>query len=412
MELATKQGFKQTEVGLIPEDWNEIKLGKNAMMFSGGTPNTAVKEYYKGNIPWISSSELNQKNIYSTNRFISENGLNNSSAKLVFENTFLLAMYGATAGICAITKIKGAINQAVLAIESERITSSYLYHFFSLKKEEIILKYCQGGQPNLSGSIVKSIKIPLPPTLKEQKAIATALSDMDDLIASLEDLIAKKQAIKQGAMQQLLTPPHKGGKRLPGFSGDWVEKKLGNLGDCIIGLTYKPSNVANSGTLVLRSSNIQNDQLAFDDNVYVQMDIPDKLRTQMDDLLICVRNGSRSLIGKCARIDGRCVNQSFGAFMSIYRSPYNKFITHVFKSYSIQKQIEKNLGATINQITNKVLNSFKIWFPVDEKERNQVSIFLDDMDKEIEQLETKKAKYQQLKQGMLQELLTGNTRLV
>lgn len=412
MELVSKQGFKQTEIGFIPEDWSAVKLGEKSNMFSGGTPNTSVKEYYRGNIPWISSSELNKKIISKTNGFISEKGLNNSSAKIVIENTFLLAMYGATAGVSAITRIKGAINQAVLAIESQEITSSYLLHFFTLRKEDIILKYCQGGQPNLSGSIVKSIQIPLPPTIEEQKAIATALSDVDALISNLDQLIIKKKAIKQGSMQQLLTPPHKGGKRLDGFTGEWIEKSLGELGECIIGLTYKPTDVSTNGTLVLRSSNIQNDQLSFKDNVFVNVDIPKKLRTQIDDILVCVRNGSRNLIGKCARIDSRCVNESFGAFMSVYRSPYNRFISHLFKSYSIQKQIEENLGATINQITNKTLNSFIIWFPEDEKERTAISNIIDDISTEISEIETKKAKYQDIKQGMMQELLTGKTRLV
>ncbi|MFL0072439.1 restriction endonuclease subunit S [Tenacibaculum maritimum] len=409
MELTTKQGFKQTEVGLIPEDWS-VKKFKDIFRVNQGLQ-IPIQQRLKCPTPnskkYITIQYLNDgKGVEYINDY--------SVSVCCSENDILMTRTGNTGMV--ITNVNGVFHNNFFKINYDRNRLDKNYIVFYLKQNttqiRILEKAGTSTIPDLNHNDFYSLQIPLPPTLKEQKAIATALSDVDNLITSLENLIAKKQAIKQGAMQQLLTPPHKGGKRLPGFSGDWVEKKLGNLGDCIIGLTYKPSNVANSGTLVLRSSNIQNDQLAFDDNVYVQMDIPDKLRTQMDDLLICVRNGSRSLIGKCARIDGRCVNQSFGAFMSIYRSPYNKFITHVFKSYSIQKQIEKNLGATINQITNKVLNSFKIWFPVDEKERNQVSIFLDDMDKEIEQLETKKAKYQQLKQGMLQELLTGNTRLV
>ncbi|WP_407323867.1 restriction endonuclease subunit S [Tenacibaculum maritimum] len=409
MELTTKQGFKQTEVGLIPEDWS-VKKFKDIFRVNQGLQ-IPIQQRLKCPTPnskkYITIQYLNDgKGVEYINDY--------SVSVCCSENDILMTRTGNTGMV--ITNVNGVFHNNFFKINYDRNRLDKNYIVFYLKQNttqiRILEKAGTSTIPDLNHNDFYSLQIPLPPTLKEQKAIATALSDVDNLITSLENLIAKKQAIKQGAMQQLLTPPHKGGKRLPGFSGDWVEKKLGNLGDCIIGLTYKPSNVANSGTLVLRSSNIQNDQLAFDDNVYVQMDIPDKLRTQMDDLLICVRNGSRSLIGKCARIDGRCVNQSFGAFMSIYRSPYNKFITHVFKSYSIQKQIEKNLGATINQITNKVLNSFKIWFPVDEKERNQVSIFLDDMDKEIEQLETKKAKYQQLKQGMLEELLTGNTRLV
>jgi type I restriction enzyme S subunit len=217
-------------------------------------------------------------------------------------------------------------------------------------------------------------------------------------------------------MQELLgfgsAQPTTPRKRLPEFSGDWVERKLGEIGDCIIGLTYSPSDVSDLGTLVLRSSNIQNNKLSFNDNVYVTSDIPEKLRNQMGDILICVRNGSRNLIGKSAKIDERCSGETFGAFMSIFRSKYNDFLYHCFNSYPIKKQIEENLGATINQITNKTLNSFDVWMPKDEKEMYSISNLLDDMDLEIDSLETKKEKYKSVKAGMMQELLTGKIRLV
>ncbi|MFQ3325723.1 MAG: type I restriction enzyme S subunit, partial [Salibacteraceae bacterium] len=155
-----------------------------------------------------------------------------------------------------------------------------------------------------------------------------------------------------------------------------------------------------------------NDQLSFKDNVYVNSIIPEKLRVRKGDILVCVRNGSRRLIGKCAKIDERCEGETFGAFMSVYRSQLNDFISHAFKSYSIEKQIEENLGATINQITNGTLNSFKVWLPVDGKERIEIVKVLDEMDAEIVQYQEKKSKYQLIKQGMMQELLTGKTRLV
>ncbi|CAA0226807.1 Type I restriction-modification enzyme S subunit, HsdS family [Tenacibaculum maritimum] len=419
MELTTKQGFKQTEVGLIPEDWNEIKLGKNAMMFSGGTPNTAVKEYYKGDIPWISSSELNQKNIYSTNRFISENGLNNSSAKLVFENTFLLAMYGATAGICAITKIKGAINQAVLAIESERITSSYLYHFFSLKKEEIILKYCQGGQPNLSGSIVKSIKIPLPPTLKEQKAIATALSDVDNLITSLENLIAKKQAIKQGAMQQLLTPPHKGGKRLSGFSGEWVEKELGELGQFKNGVNKGAEDFGHGKPFINLLDVFGIPSISSDKSLGLINSTPEERKIydlKKGDVLFVRSSVKPSGVGLTTVIIDDLINSVFSGFLIRFRDNNTLNLTfkiHCFHSKEFRDKVISSSSSSANtNINQEALSSLTIWYPPTDSEQKAIAKILSDMDAELEQLETKKAKYQQLKQGMLQELLTGNTRLV
>ena len=409
MELITKQGYKQTEVGLIPEDWN-VNLFKEIFKVNQGLQ-IAIEQRHKY------PSSVSKK--YITIQYLNDGKtveyINDYSDSVCCnENDVLMTRTGNTGMV--ITNVTGVFHNNFFKINFDRKKLDKDYIVFYLKQnstqKKILEKAGTSTIPDLNHSDFYSLEIPLPPTLTEQKAIATALSDVDELISGLESLITKKKSIKQGAMQQLLTPPHKGGKRLPGFSGEWVEKTLGELGECIIGLTYKPTDVSDNGTLVLRSSNIQNDQLSFKDNVFVRTDIPEKLRTQIDDILVCVRNGSRKLIGKCARIDNRCVNESFGAFMSMYRSPYNRFISHVFKSYSIKKQIEENLGATINQITNKTLNSFRVWFPEDDSERVSIANFIDDMADEINQIESKKAKYQLVKQGMMQELLTGKTRLI
>lgn len=188
-------------------------------------------------------------------------------------------------------------------------------------------------------------------------------------------------------------------------------KKLGEVGECIIGLTYSPDNVTTEGKLVLRSSNVKDNKLVYSDTVFVNVEVSEKLITRKGDILICVRNGSRNLIGKCAYIDGLGVGETFGAFMSVFRSNYNAYIFQVFQSNIIKKQIEEHLGATINQITNKSLNSFQIPFPTVEEQKNIVNI-LRDMDLEIKQLEIKIEKAKKVKQGMMQELLTGKTRLV
>lgn len=261
--------------------------------------------------------------------------------------------------------------------------------------------------PRAEWKTVGETKIAIPSTRAEQTAISTSLSDADALIISLEKLIAKKQAIKQGTMQSLLT----GKKRLPGFIKKWESKRLGDIGECVIGLTYSPNEVARAGLLVLRSSNIENNRLKFEDNVFVSRSVSDKITTKEGDILICVRNGSRELIGKCAVITGKGVGQTFGAFMSLYRSPFNNYIFHVFQSSIIKKQIEENIGATINQITNKNLNAFTIKFPSIE-EQESIARVLEDMNAEIDALGTKLAKYRKLKQGMMQNLLTGKIRLV
>jgi type I restriction enzyme S subunit len=208
-------------------------------------------------------------------------------------------------------------------------------------------------------------------------------------------------------MQHLLT----GQTRLPGFHGEWEETTLGHIGECIIGLTYKPENVVRHGLLVLRSSNVQNGQLAFDDNVYVSLEVPEHLIARPGDILICVRNGSRALIGKCAVINEAAAGVTFGAFMSVYRTKHWRFIFHAFQAHDIQRQIHENIGATINQITNKNLKAFRVKLPP-EDEQTAIAEVLSDMDAELAGLEQRRDKTRALKQGMMEELLTGRTRLV
>lgn len=180
----------------------------------------------------------------------------------------------------------------------------------------------------------------------------------------------------------------------------------------LIGLTYSPKDVSADGTLVLRSSNVDGGTLKFDDNVFVKMPIPDRIMVRSGDVLICVRNGSRDLIGKCAKIDERCHGMTFGAFMAVYRTPYHNYLFHQFQSDIVKRQIHEHLGATINQITNKSLKSFSVPFPTDERERAAISDILSDMDAEISGIDRKLAKARQMKQGMMQELLTGRVRLI
>jgi len=191
----------------------------------------------------------------------------------------------------------------------------------------------------------------------------------------------------------------------------WSEARLGDIGESIIGLTYAPRNVKRSGTLVLRSSNVQDGRLTFDDNVYVDSPIPDRIRVRNGDILICVRNGSRQLIGKSVRLDSRVDGQTFGAFMAVYRSDLNRLLQFFFQSDNFKRQIETHLGATINQITNGSLNSFLVNLPDLPAERDAISRCLEHVTSLIDTVERLIAKKRAIKQGMMQELLTGRTRL-
>lgn len=168
----------------------------------------------------------------------------------------------------------------------------------------------------------------------------------------------------------------------------WKVKKLKYLGDSIIGLTYSPDDVVQfegEGVLVLRSSNVQNKKLAFEDNVYVKKEIPEKLRTQLGDILICARNGSRALIGKNAEIDESAVGLTFGAFMMVFRSGYNSYLSYVFNSAIFEYQSGTFLTATINQLTSSNLNSFEVPLPP-STEQTQIANFLDHETAQIDTL--------------------------
>jgi len=193
---------------------------------------------------------------------------------------------------------------------------------------------------------------------------------------------------------------------------DWSVKKLGELGEPLIGLTYKPSNVKSDGLLVLRSSNVEDGALRFDDNVFVDMDVPKKIIARKGDILICVRNGSRDLIGKCAKIDDRAQGMTFGAFMAVLRTPFHDFVYYQFQSEVIQRQIHEHLGATINQITNKSLRSFRIPFPEDDAEQRAIATALGDVDELLGAMTRLIAKKRDLKQAAMQQLLTGQIRLL
>src|SRR2546422_3878246 len=113
---------------------------------------------------------------------------------------------------------------------------------------------------------------------------------------------------------------------------DWSVKRLGDIGEALIGLTYSPANVQSDGLLVLRSSNIADERLSFEDNVFVKMEVPDKIIVREGDILICVRNGSRDLIGKCAKIDKRVEGMTFGVFIAVFRTDFHDFVFHQFQS--------------------------------------------------------------------------------
>ena len=162
--------------------------------------------------------------------------------------------------------------------------------------------------------------------------------------------------------------------RFPEFQGEWEKHSLGEIGETIIGLTYKPTDVvANDGIIVFRSSNIQNGMIDYSDLVRVNKTIKERIITKKDDILVCARNGSQRLIGKNAIIKEEDSNHTFGAFMMVYRSIDNPFIHPLLSTKRYLSQVSENLGARINQITTSDFNGFEFYFPAYHKERRKIA---------------------------------------
>ena len=172
--------------------------------------------------------------------------------------------------------------------------------------------------------------------------------------------------------------------RFPEFQGEWEKKSLGEIGESFIGLTYKPTDVVSEGGLIVfRSSNIQNGCMDYKDIVRVNKKVKEKLITKKDDLLVCARNGSARLIGKNAILHEIDANQTFGAFMMVFRSDINHFVHQLLNTRRYSSQVSENLGARINQITSSDLSSFEFLFPKKNSEMNKIAALLDLLDERI-----------------------------
>lgn len=216
-------------------EWKRQSLGDISASFSGGTPAVSVSDYYGGNIPFIRSGEIHENR---TQLYITQAGLNNSSAKIVEKGTILYALYGATSGDVGFSKLRGAINQAILAIEPAKkyIDRIFLVGFLQSYKHRIINELLQGGQGNLSGSLVKKILLAFP-SLPEQRALASYFTSLDAQIAASTSRLSSLKQIKAASLLNMF--PQKGEMvprvRFKGFQGEWKEIKLGEIFSVEIG---------------------------------------------------------------------------------------------------------------------------------------------------------------------------------
>ena len=220
------------------DPWEQRKLGDVTDSFSGGTPDGSHASYYGGSIPFIRSAEINSD---KTELFLTEKGLDNSSAKIVERGTVLYALYGATSGEVGIAAIKGAINQAILALSPHTGNDPlFLASWLRREKARIVDTYLQGGQGNLSGSIVKELSFALPQQ-KEQQVIGSFFSHLDNLITLHQRKYDKLVVFKKSMLEKMFP---KDGESVPeirfaGFTDPWEQRKLGNCGTTYSGLSGK-----------------------------------------------------------------------------------------------------------------------------------------------------------------------------
>jgi type I restriction enzyme S subunit len=408
MGAETKSGYKMTDVGLIPEDW-EVKQFEDVIegFSSGQTPYRAIKEYYIGDIPWITSGELNYNIITDTIEKINYRGVKAANLKILPVGTFLFAITGleaaGTRGSCAITGIEATTNQSCMALypKKDLLINEYLYYYYVRYGNELAFKYCQGTkQQSYTGAIAKKLPIIIPPSIAEQTAIANALKDTDDLINSLENLIAKKKLIKQGAMQELLKPKE-----------GWVKKKLGEVCDVRDG-THESPKYQENGVMFITSKNLVNGNIDFSDVSFIsEMDatkINQRSKVAKGDILMSMIG----TIGNAVLIEiepNFCIKN-----VALVKPKYinGKFLTQTIQSQKFQKYLESKLDGGIQKfISLGVLRELNVYAP-NIIEQVEIAQQISNYELEINNFDTKLSKIKTIKQGMLQQLLTGKIRLV
>jgi type I restriction enzyme S subunit len=418
MDLTTTK-YKQTEVGLLPVDWNIETIEKSCSVKG----RVGWKGYTKKDLVAFGPYAIGAKHIDKNNRLdlsdptcLSLEKYVESPEIFVLQDDLLIVQRGTIGKLVLIDQEIGnaTINPSMLIIRSKINTSRFLYYYLLSREgqSQILNDTSSTGVPMITQKQVKAFKIPLPPTLTEQKAIAQVLSDTDALINSLEKLIVKKRHIKQGAMQKLLQPKE-----------GWEVKKLGEVGKCHRGVSYNPErdlhpHDKNITVRLLRSNNIQNQNIDLNGLQFVDQERVKQNQLLLDnDIVICMANGSKQLVGKTAIFKAKDkLNYTFGAFMGCFRTNMDLasslYIALNFHSFQYRNYIDVLLsGSSINNLNPGNIESIEIPFPPAE-EQTRIATILSDMDAEINALESKLEKYKKVKLGMMQNLLTGKIRLI
>lgn len=416
-------------IGEMPEDWEVAKLGKVASIQTGNTPSMQGNEnYYEdGFLLWVKPDNLNSFTpITDTEEKINKIGYN--KARVVKPNTPLVCCIG-TIGKFGYSEEEVAYNQQINALEFNENTINWKYGMYCLSTQEEQHWYYSTGNvvQILNTQNQKKIALPIPELHHQQKIV----NFLDEKVAEIDHILKKtresieeykkyKQSIITEAVTKGLNPDVKMKDSWIEWIGEipehWTPTRLKYVGECFGGLTYSPNDVSSEGEgmLVLRSSNVQNGKLDFNDNVYVTMDVPEKLVAKKGDILVCSRNGSRNLIGKNALI-GEDYGYTFGAFMTIVRTNSFRFVHYFLNSNIFDAQSSLFLTSTVNQLTLGVLNNMKLVLP-GEEEQDEIADYLDKktikLDLIIQQKEQLLSDLEAYKKSLIYECATGKREVV
>lgn len=408
-------GYKHSDVGVIPDDWDAVPLSQTAKRITrGASPRPIDSPVWfdsRSSVGWVRISDVTRSGRYltETTQRLSEEGIRRS--RPVPSGSLIMSIC-ATVGRPIETRIDTCIHDGFVVFDQPSIDQSYLYHVLAALETTWSKHGQTGSQMNLNTGLINSCLIPLPPTETEQRAIAQALSDVDALLATLDKMIAKKRDLKQATMQQLLT----GKTRLPGFSGNWEVKQLGDIGQFLKGRGVKKDE-AQSGTLpCIRYGEIythHNDYIkSFNSWISPQV-AATATRLKQGDLLFAGSGETKEEIGKCVAFIDDCEAYAGGDTVILRATGINPmFMGYYCNTAPIAAQkASKGQGDAVVHISAAALSSIVLALP-SLPEQNAIATALSSMDVELATLEARREKTRNIKQAMMQELLTGKTRLI
>lgn len=411
------KGYKKTEVGVIPEDWEVISMNDSSTLKARiGWQGLTTKEYlFDGEYYLVTGTDfVNGEIAWNTCNFVDGNRYHQDKNIQIKVGDVLVTKDGTIGKVAFVDYLpkEATLNSGVFVIRPKENCYNSLYFNYVMNSkifERFLNKLAAGSTiSHLYQKDFIEFCFPLPP-LPEQKAIAKVLSDVDQLIASIEKLIDKKRNIKQGTMQLLLT----GKKRLPGFTGEWEVKNLGEITRIVNGGTPSTKNVSYwDGNIKWCTptdiTKCKGKYLKETENKITESGLNNSSATLLPKgtLLLC----SRATIGELRiAYDKIATNQGFKSLIC-ENNVYNEYLYYyiiIIKG----KLIEKASGSTFLEISKKDVASIEIKLPP-LPEQKAIAQILSDMDSEIEALEKKLQKYKLVKEGMMEKLLTGKVRLL